>query len=493
MSTLKTNNVQVGQSATATNNFTLYQPTSPDGTCRLAVGNSGATTSDVMTVANTGAVTFSGTVTATGGFIGAGLSLQSVQTSNFAAVKGNSYPVNTTSGAVTVTFPASPSAGDQINIFDYAGTAATYNITIDPNGGKITGGTANVALNVQRISVTFTYVNSTQGWEPVTYNAYQNLNGKSWTYFTSSGSYTVPAGVTSVRGYACGAGGDGELSGSIATAGGGGGGGGFAYGDIPVTPGQTMTVTISAGVATLAIGATTYLTGNPGSAGSGGTGGAGGTSSKHASVTNGGAYSGGAGGTITGSGNYKGAGGGSAGSPLGNGYTGGGGATGGNAPCFGGGAGIGGIGGVGFGGQYAAGGGAGGAAVNNSNGNYVPGGGGSGGPGAATSAGVGRAWNNRFTDPLLEHATSPGGGGANTSATYATYPSGNAGPGGGGGGNSGAGGDFGGGGMYGKGGLMGGGRGGGGGDGGLGGGGGGTYTGGGSAGVGGGAFVFIYA
>ena len=53
MSTVKTNNVQVGQSGTATNNFTLYQPTSPDGTVRLGVGNSGATTADVL-IANSG-------------------------------------------------------------------------------------------------------------------------------------------------------------------------------------------------------------------------------------------------------------------------------------------------------------------------------------------------------------------------------------------------------------------------------------------------------
>lgn len=50
MSTVKTNNVQVGQSGTATNNFTLYQPTSPDGTVRLGVGNSGATTADAFVV-----------------------------------------------------------------------------------------------------------------------------------------------------------------------------------------------------------------------------------------------------------------------------------------------------------------------------------------------------------------------------------------------------------------------------------------------------------
>jgi hypothetical protein len=44
MSTLKTNNVQLGSSATASNNFTWYQPSSPDGTVRLGNGNSGSVT-----------------------------------------------------------------------------------------------------------------------------------------------------------------------------------------------------------------------------------------------------------------------------------------------------------------------------------------------------------------------------------------------------------------------------------------------------------------
>lgn len=56
MSTLKTNSVQVGQSITATNNFTLYQPSTPDGTVRLGVGNSGATTADVITATSAGNV-----------------------------------------------------------------------------------------------------------------------------------------------------------------------------------------------------------------------------------------------------------------------------------------------------------------------------------------------------------------------------------------------------------------------------------------------------
>jgi len=65
VSTVKANNVQVGQSGTATNNFTLYQPSTPDGTVRLAVGNSGATTGDVLSVSNTG-LSVTGTLSATG-------------------------------------------------------------------------------------------------------------------------------------------------------------------------------------------------------------------------------------------------------------------------------------------------------------------------------------------------------------------------------------------------------------------------------------------
>ena len=50
MSLIKANAVQIGQSPTATQNFTLAVPSSPDGTIKLARGNSGATTQDVISV-----------------------------------------------------------------------------------------------------------------------------------------------------------------------------------------------------------------------------------------------------------------------------------------------------------------------------------------------------------------------------------------------------------------------------------------------------------
>lgn len=60
MSLIKANAVQIGQSATATQNFTLEVPSSPDGTIKLARGNSGATTQDVLSVDASGNVSFAG-------------------------------------------------------------------------------------------------------------------------------------------------------------------------------------------------------------------------------------------------------------------------------------------------------------------------------------------------------------------------------------------------------------------------------------------------
>ena len=54
MSLVKAVNFQVGQSVTATNNFCLYQPSTPDGTVRLGIGNAGATSGDVLIASSTG-------------------------------------------------------------------------------------------------------------------------------------------------------------------------------------------------------------------------------------------------------------------------------------------------------------------------------------------------------------------------------------------------------------------------------------------------------
>lgn len=87
-----------------------------------------------------------------------------VKTSSFTATGNYGYFVNTTSAAITVTLPSSASLGQSVIIIDYAGTAATNNITINPNGLKINGSTSNVSIVTNRESITLIYIDSTQGW-----------------------------------------------------------------------------------------------------------------------------------------------------------------------------------------------------------------------------------------------------------------------------------------------------------------------------------------
>jgi hypothetical protein len=93
-----------------------------------------------------------------------GIAWQSVQTTGFTASAGNAYPCNTTSTGFTVTLPATPSAGDQVQIVDYAGTFDTNALVIDPNGEDIEGNASDLQLEGERSGVILTYIDSTQGW-----------------------------------------------------------------------------------------------------------------------------------------------------------------------------------------------------------------------------------------------------------------------------------------------------------------------------------------
>ena len=171
------------------------------------------------------------------------------KTTSFTAVSGNGYFVNTTSGAITVTLPASPSAGDIVAIADYARTFTTNNVTINRNGSLIQGDASNGVISVNGRSTTFVYVDGTKGWIPTedqttgTYGAlYVSATGGTISYcgnykihtFTGPGTFCVSCagsvdGSQTVDYLVVAGGGAGSGGGPAATTNGGGGGGAGGY------------------------------------------------------------------------------------------------------------------------------------------------------------------------------------------------------------------------------------------------------------------------
>ena len=179
-------------------------------------------------------------------------------TGTFSAVSGDGFFLNTSGGVITANLPAG-SAGAIVSFADYAGTWQTNNVTVTPNGtDKIGSVNASVTLNTEGQSVTFIFVDSTQGWIN-TMDSTSNVRGNpdlvatvsgsgntlatapdcanvKIATFTGPGSFTVTNAATcaanNVVSYAIVAGG--AAGGS--PEGGGGGAGGYREVKSPVTP-----------------------------------------------------------------------------------------------------------------------------------------------------------------------------------------------------------------------------------------------------------------
>jgi hypothetical protein len=149
MSTLKVNNVQIGQSSTATQNFVLSIPVTPDGTIKLSRGNMGVTTQDVLTIDATGAVAFP--ATAAIGQLGVVTVTGTTQT----AVAGSHY-ILTNVATTTVTLPASPASGDTVWVTPTNGL--TTNV-IARNGQTIMGLAEDVTVDNANATVELRFVN----------------------------------------------------------------------------------------------------------------------------------------------------------------------------------------------------------------------------------------------------------------------------------------------------------------------------------------------
>jgi hypothetical protein len=161
------------------------------------------------------------------------------KTSPFTAAAGTGYFINTTCGAVTVTLPASPTAGDVVAFKDYASQWNTNNVTLCNNGNKINGICGIASLSTQNQSVSLIYVDATKGWQDIQ-DSTAGVSGASYITatggtisccgdykihtFTSDGTFCVSAGCgpIAVVDYLVVAGG----GGASAHFGGGGGAGG---------------------------------------------------------------------------------------------------------------------------------------------------------------------------------------------------------------------------------------------------------------------------
>uniref|UniRef100_UPI00259B5D28 beta strand repeat-containing protein n=1 Tax=uncultured Polaribacter sp. TaxID=174711 RepID=UPI00259B5D28 len=174
---------------------------------------------------------------------GGGISWQTTpKTANFTAVAGEGYFVNTTSGGVTVTLPTSPSAGDEISIVDYAGTADTNNITIT-SSDNINGSSNDVKIDYERGGVSMVYVDATQGW--IAYNAAnETATGLIDNPPSFSVDYLVVAGAGAGGFNYGGGGGAGGLRTSYGST---SGGGASAESSLTLVSGTNYSLTIGAG------------------------------------------------------------------------------------------------------------------------------------------------------------------------------------------------------------------------------------------------------
>lgn len=137
-------------------------PTGPTGPIG-ATGPSGASitgaTGPTGLTGPTGATGPTGPTGATGP---AAVTNSSINT-NITLVAGTRYFVDTTA-ARTLTLPAAPNVGDEIQVYDASGTAATYNITINNNALKINGSAQTAIIDVNGGAASLVYTGSSYGW-----------------------------------------------------------------------------------------------------------------------------------------------------------------------------------------------------------------------------------------------------------------------------------------------------------------------------------------
>ena len=115
------------------------------------------------------------------------------KTGPLTVASGNGYFINTTSGQITVTLPASPSAGDIVALKDYGGTWDSNKVILARNGSKINGSTDCANLTTEGQSVTLIYVDATKGWQDI-HDSTSNTTGSPGFIVATGGNAIVTCG-----------------------------------------------------------------------------------------------------------------------------------------------------------------------------------------------------------------------------------------------------------------------------------------------------------
>ena len=87
-----------------------------------------------------------------------------VVTTNLTMDSNFAYWVNTTSGPVSLTLPASANIRDAIKIYDTHGTFQTNNCSVVPNGQPIMRQNDTMTISTQGAALTMTFYDATRGW-----------------------------------------------------------------------------------------------------------------------------------------------------------------------------------------------------------------------------------------------------------------------------------------------------------------------------------------
>jgi len=123
----------------------------------------GGTNGHVLTV-DSGEAT--GLKWAAGGGGGGGLAYEVISADD-TAVSGEGFLINASGGAIVLTLPATPSAGDTVGAVDAYNKATTNTITIARNGENIEGAAEDLIIDVDGAGFVLVYCDATRGWEIV--------------------------------------------------------------------------------------------------------------------------------------------------------------------------------------------------------------------------------------------------------------------------------------------------------------------------------------